>query len=670
MSVLDELKVRGFAKSMLPDVPADVLGCLFFDGEMVISRHHDGRVLSRAKDPVWDLSPYNAKGQCKQNFTSWTKAAKTELQATIVREMKTVQLVRFNYHHSARKVNSVKLSGLRKLAEFCERNGITLNQLFNEVGCHSLLVSSLVNLGVKSVARDLYELVGELYHLRVAFPDFVIAPLEYSLIESLSQIAGSYSDYRESFQQTKLIPSRIYGAFIVGFAEELDFFNSYSERCIDFCLRRQNGDMYGEAEVRVEFYSRGTPWNVAVVECGLEEVCERYSISGLKDFNAYLNSVNYVAKTWIHFFSGMRDNEARTLPADTLTTMRVGEDLVTILRGYTSKTVGQNNVPTYWISSPIVERAITAATSVGRIAAIKNGWDDSIASKYPLFPALGNVKKTAAAHIYSTAPLMATARNLLPEKVHARISGAQVTNADLLELERFDGFRDWRADSRVKIGQSWPLTSHQCRRSLAVYSARSGVVGLGSLANQYKHLSDTMTSYYRSDQVFAENFLALPDQQSLIREMEFERRVAGAFNYENDVINSSGRLWGGEGNRIQVSRDRGKPLIITTDREATARKFEKGEMVYKESPLGGCTNLDSCDKIGFISIFACLDCQYAVLDSNKSIRKIRYGISNLQQSRGMFPPSSPFYKQLSLEIDSVYHQVERAGFGHEIEDLK
>ncbi|AVD91542.1 hypothetical protein C4Q27_03430 [Pseudomonas sp. SWI36] len=179
-----------------------------------------------------------------------------------------------------------------------------------------------------------------------------------------------------------------------------------------------------------------------------------------------------------------------------------------------------------------------------------------------------------------------------------------------------------------------------------------------------------MTSYYRSDQVFAENFLALPDQQALMREMEFERRVASMFSYENDVINSSGRLWGGEGNRIQVSRDRGKPLIITTDREVTARKFEKGEMVYKESPLGGCTNLDSCDKIGFISIFACLDCQYAVLDSNKSIRKIRYGISNLQQSRGMFPPSSPFYKQLSLEIDTVYQQVERAGFGHEIEDLK
>lgn len=670
MSVLDELKVRGFSKTMLPDIPKDVSACLVLNDEMVISRHHDGRVLSRVKDPTWDLSPYSARGQCKHNFVSWTKSAAGELQVTIEREMKSIQMVRFHYYHSARKVNSVSLSGLRRLADFCEKNGITLYQLFNDGSYHSLLLSSLANLGVKSVASDLYRLVGELYHLRVAHPGFKIAPIEYSLVESLSQLACCYSECAESFQQTKLIPSRIYAAFIVGFASELDFFNLHSRGFIEFCERRQNSEMYGDTRLRVEFHSHGTAWEDAVVECGLEVVCERYSIAGRKDFNVYLNSINYIAKSWIHLFSGMRDNEARTLPANTIATMRSGEETVTILRGYTSKTAGQNNFPTYWISSPIVERAIAAARSIGRIAAIKNGWDDSVVSEYPLFPALGNVKKTAAPHIYASAPLMATARNLLPAKVHARIAGAQITEADLVELERFDGFRDWRSDKKIKIGQPWPLTSHQCRRSLAVYSARSGIVGLGALANQYKHLTETMTSYYRSDQVFAENFLSLPDQQNLMREMEFERRVAGMLSYENDVINSSGRLWGGEGNRIQVSRDRGKPLIITTDREATARKFEKGEMVYKESPLGGCTNLDSCDKIGFISIFACLDCQYAVLDSNKSIRKIRYGISNLQQSRGMFPPSSPFYKQLSLEIDTVYQQVERAGFGHEIEDLK
>lgn len=669
MSIYDDLKVRGFTESMLPDVSENIYSCLNFDGDFVVSRHHDGRVLSKAEDPVWDLSPYDAKGYCKHNFQSWTKNSQGALQIQLAHEMKAIQLVRFNYHRSPRKVNTIKLSGLRRLAQLCEKNNFSLLQLFNDSAAQSLFLSSLANLGNQSVSRDLLMLSTELYHLRVVHPNFELAPADYSLIEEIGQLAGSYSEYRKSFEQTKLIPSRIYGAFIVGFGDELDFFNEHAESCVELARRRKDGYKYGDAYASIKHASGGVYWEDAAVECGLEQVCERFSIKGLKDFYSYLNSVSYIAKTWIHLFSGMRDNEARTLPANTLTTIRVGDEQVTILRGFTSKTVGQNNVSTCWVSSPIVERAIAAAKAIGRIAAIRYEWDDSDESNYPLFPKLAHVRKNTLAHLYST-PVMSGKSGFLVDRLLARIPSIEVTEGDIVELERFDGFKDWRSDRKVIKGQPWPLASHQCRRSLAVYSARSGVVGLGSLANQYKHLTETMTSYYRSDQVFAENFLSLPDQQAFMREMEFERRIASMFNYEKDVINSSGRLWGGEGNRIQVSRDRGKPLIIITDREATARKFEKGEMVYKESPLGGCTNLDSCDKIGFISIFACLDCQYAVLDSNKSIRKIRYGISNLQESRGMFPPSSPFYKQLSLEIDTVYQQVERAGFGHEIEDLK
>ncbi|MEO8488164.1 hypothetical protein [Pseudomonas sp.] len=670
MSVFADLEIRGFTEKMLPDAPKDLNSCLFFDDETVISRGYDGSVLSKAKDSIWNLSPYNAKGQCKINFVSWTKNKAGELFITIVRELKSVQFVRLYLYPKARKVNSVKLSGLRKLAALAEKNKITLHQLFNEQKNHLLLLNSLSNLGDKSGARDLFELTSELYHLRIAHPEFELAPTDYSLIEDLSKLAGSYSEYREGMEQTKLVPSRIYGSFIIGFGEELEFFNAHSSSCKVFYAKRSSLELYGQSASRVEFYSRGVSWQDAVAECGLIDLCEKFDIRGVKELNAYINSINYMAKTWIHFFSGMRDNEARTLPADALTSVKVGDDVVTVLRGYTSKTVGQNNIPSYWISSPIVERAVTAAKSIGECAAIRNGWDNSNLSNYPLFPAFNNVKKSAGKYIYDTAPLMTSAQKMLIQKVHSRIPNILVSEADIVELERFDGFRDWRNDAKVKLGEPWPLTSHQCRRSLAVYSARSGIVSLGALGYQYKHLTETMTSFYRTDQVFAENFLSLPDQQAFMRELEYERRVSALMNYNNDVINSSGRLWGGEGNRIQVAIDRGKPLIITTDRAVTARKFEKGEMVYKESPLGGCTNLESCDKIGFISIFACLDCQYSVLDSNKSIKKIRYGISNLHQSRAMFPPTSPFYKQLSSEIETVFSQVHRAGYGHEIEDLK
>src|SRR5690606_28431270 len=143
-----------------------------------------------------------------------------------------------------------------------------------------------------------------------------------------------------------------------------------------------------------------------------------------------------------------------------------------------------------WISSPIVERGISAARTVGRIAALKNGWDDSSLDNYPLFPLLNFVRKDSCSYIYNTAPLAGVVMADRQRQLQSRLADTKITEADIVELERFDGFRDWRSDPDIQVGKYWPLTSHQCRRSLAVYSARSGMVSLGSLASQFKHLTE------------------------------------------------------------------------------------------------------------------------------------------------------------------------------------
>lgn len=664
MSIRSYLARTGVSESSMPDLPKSIAWCLFRDNEIVVSRAPDGTVLSRVRDYVWNMKSYCAGSVTTWNFRNWTSAIDGIGVRQIIAEMQSIQLVRLHFYPSPRKVSSIGITGLRLLAKFAEKNSLSIEEIMNRPAYQVMLISSLSS-AKKSTVYQVAALVSELYHIRLLDHLFRLAPDSYEFVEAVSQIAGSYSEYRKTIEQTKLIPSRIYASIIAGFDEDLLFFNSHAQGLEQFFARRSVDKFYGAGRK-----SKTITWSDAVIECSLDELCVRYNVTGVQSLNVYLSSVQAIAKNWVHLFTGMRANEVRTLPSDTLDSMRVGDQVVTLLKGFTSKTAGENNVSTYWISSQIVERGITAAQSIGRMAALRNGWDNSNPSAYPLFPMLKNVQKSSCSFIYSSAPVAGIV--LLERQVNllSRMSGAHITEADIVEMERFDGFKDWRSDPDFKIGKPWPLATHQFRRSLAVYSARSGMVSLGSLANQFKHLTETMASYYREDQIFAVNFLASEDQQLLIREFEHERRIASLAKYENDVINSSGRLWGGEGNRIQVARDRGKPLIITTDRQITARKFDKGEMVYKESPLGGCTNLDPCDKIGFISIFACLDCQYAVLDSNKSIRKIRYGISKLQKGREMYPPTSPFYKQMNLELETVYQQVERAGFGHEIEDLK
>lgn len=667
MSMLADLKGRGFAENFLPDTPKSVIGCMVLDGDIVVSRAPDGSVISRARDLVWNLKPYCPKSICVFNFENWAKDRQHSHTQNIIKEMQSIQLVRLHYYPKPRKVVSVGMTALRRVAEFAEKNNMSIDELLNRAGGQEILIQSLSTIKTKSSLRGIYELLQELYYLRLQYPQFNIAPADSGFLQRVAALVGTYSEYFTGIEQTKLIPSRIYAQLISGFDEELEFFNAHSNSIVEFYIRRSKDKFFGVTCPKRSRKSMG--WSEAIASCNLQKLCDRFHVKGLASLLAYLNSVSVLSKHWIHIFTGMRDNEVRTLPANTLGSMRVGDQLITLLRGFTSKTAGRNNFETYWITVPAVEKSISAARAIGRIAAIRNGWDDSDLSCYPLFPMISLGDKDTVAYIYSAAPIKSTAQACEINNIKRRIPNIEISEADIVELERFDGFRDWRSDKSIRIGKPWPINSHQYRRSLAVFSARSGMVSLGTLANQFKHLTETMASYYRDDQIFAVNFLASEDQQALMRELEYERRVASLAYYESDVINSEGRLWGGEGNRIQMARDRGKPLIITTDRESTVRRFEKGEMVYKEGPAGGCTNLNPCDRIGFISIFACLDCKYSILDSNKSIKKIRYGISSLQQSRAMFPPTSPFYKQLSLELDTVFSQVGRAGFGHEIEDL-
>jgi len=114
----------------------------------------------------------------------------------------------------------------------------------------------------------------------------------------------------------------------------------------------------------------------------------------------------------------------------------------------------------------------------------------------------------------------------------ARMPTLSIREEDICELERFDGFRDWRNDPDVEIGKTWPLATHQCRRSLAVYSARSGLVSVGSMALQFKQLTETMASYYRKGNAFAENFLCTDDAASWMDELEHERRTAQFIDYQ------------------------------------------------------------------------------------------------------------------------------------------
>jgi len=667
VSIIANLQLGQWQEHQLPDRCASASDYLTVDGDFVISRTVTGEVVSRYKDDSWNMKVYDAQGVRVYNFFSWAEGSASPLVTVIAEQMKRIQLARLYLFPKSRKPNSVATTELNKLARLALKNNLSLSQLFENENLHRLLLPSFAELESMQMKMMLL-LLRELFDLRVKHSDFKFAPTNYAIIECMQALYNKHPKaQRDDPQQTKLIPSRLYAAFIAALNDELDVFNAHGDAIVEFYQRREENPRFGLPVNRAIKYKDSIAWSDSVSHVGLGSFFDKQSVTNWIELLGYLSLIQTAAKYWIHLFSGMRANEARHLPADAYMTISAADAEITVLRGYTSKITGQNHTETFWITTPIAEKAVVAARYVGMITALLCDFDESDLSQYPLFPAL--IKKGGSHQAFKGAPVVGSATTARQKRLTARWPDLVVQEADIRELEQFDGFRDWRNDPDVKVGQVWPLATHQCRRSLAVYAARSGMVSVGSLGLQFKHLSEIMTSYYRRGSAFALNFLQTDEAQGWLEELEYERLKSQYIDYEANVINSTSRLWGGEGNRIQAARDKGQPLIITTDRAMTEQKFLKGEMTYKLGPIGGCTNLEPCDKISFTSVFTCIDCEKSILDDDRSLKNIRRGLNNLKRGQSLFVPENPQYKQLESEISAIYEKLEKRGLLEKMEAM-
>lgn len=315
---------------------------------------------------------------------------------------------------------------------------------------------------------------------------------------------------------------------------------------------------------------------------------------------------------------------------------------------------------------------MNAAQSIGEIYALLNPhYDFSNPREYPLFPTRYLQKpqhknNRNIEHVtdfisnYEGAPTRTQSnfnvyRQHLLEKLGDEL---RITESDIAELEAFDGFRNWREEKDCQIGKYWNICTHQFRRSLAVYGARSGVIGLGALSVQYKHLTEAMTLYYRENSVFAPNILASESQKEFIQELEYQRLVHSYAQFDDGVIQSSSRLAGGAGTYLQLQKDREQLLKVFPNRDETIKRMKKGEIAYKPSLFGACTNPDSCEKISFTAISSCLSCAHAIFDA-ESADKMQKALQRLRRVRDEQAQGSLLYGQMDSDIMALNKTIQK-----------
>ena len=670
------LYALGVAELFLPDEYNLLNNQLSVPSTFVLSRMKSGETLSVYSDNVWDFSPYLPKCHCRLNFDSWLENACENdfLFCQIRAEMKKISFALLYIKSGKSIIKSIEQrhTVLRQFAAIAYRNGCTLTQLFGDASYIAKLNDIYAGVSYHTALR-IKAFLTDCFVIQQQYPLVIPAFSTYQPIQHLAKLVAQLRlQSGKVGPQTKLIPSRIYMALINILADQLNEFNQYAPALLQWFQRTQQDINFALMPVEFRRAKRAISFTNARDLLGLTELFENHQIRKHANLTRYMTLIQGMAKLWIHLFTGMRDNEVNQLSYDCYQTVQSNEHLVHVLMGYTSKLHGGGNKSTYWITFEDIQIGVRAAQSIGEIYALLNlHYDLSNPAEYPLFPTLysqkhrnknnQNIKnETDFVSHFSGAPTRTQANfNQYLGRISVSLGdGLRIIESDLAELEAFDAFRNWRDEKDCQMGKYWNICTHQFRRSLAVYGARSGVIGLGALSVQYKHLTEAMTLYYRENSVFAPNILANDSQKEFIQELQYQRLVDSYVQFEEGVIHSSSRLLGGAGTYLQLQKDREQLLTVFPNRNAAIKRMKKGEIAYKASLFGACTNPDACEKISFTAITSCLSCAHAVFDAG-SAEKIQKAVQRLQRVRDTQAQGSLLYGQMDSDILALNKMIQK-----------
>ena len=666
----------GVAEQFLPDEYNLQNNQLTVPNTFVLSRTKNGETLSVYSDNVWDLSPYLPKCHCRLNFDSWLEDAREDdfLFCQIRAEMKKISFALLYIKSGKSIIKSIEQrhTVLRQFAAIAYKNGCTLQPLFSDVAYMSKVNDAYVGVSYQK-AIHIKAFLTDCFALQQQYPLLIPAFSTYKPIEHLAKLAAQlHLQSNKVGPQTKLIPSRLYIALINALADELNEFNQNASALLKWFQRIQQEPSFARMPREFKDYKNAVSFTDARDLLGLTALFENNQIQKHANLTRYMTLIQGMAKLWIHLFTGMRDNEVNQLSSDCYQTVQSNEHLVHVIMGYTSKLHGGGNKSTYWITFADIQVGVNAAQSIGEVYALLNPhYDMSNPAEYPLFPTLysqkhrnknnQNIKnETDFVSHFSGAPTRTQANfNQYLGRISVSLGdGLRIIESDLAELEAFDAFRNWRDEKDCQIGKYWNICTHQFRRSLAVYGARSGVIGLGALSVQYKHLTEAMTLYYRENSVFASNILASDSQKEFLQELEYQRLVHSYAQFEEGVIHSSSRLLGGAGTYLQLQKDREQLLKVFPNRDEAIKRMKKGEIAYKSSLFGACTNPDACEKISFTAITSCLNCAHAVFDAS-SAGKMEKAAQRLERARDGQVRDSLLYKQIDSEIAALANTIQK-----------
>jgi len=565
---------------------------------IIISKYKDGRACSYFIDDIWDLRFYEEYILEEKSIVNFKKIDKNYRQ-----DIKQIFFYILMYATSrfGRQLSASTLirgyfnKALVPISKFLKLNDYTIENFFEK----DTVFKKYINFSAKKGSRltnipGLLSFLSSLKNDTLTFKILISTKLQ-------EEVKFIVKQYWKDKKQTLVIPFDIYKSTIKERWEHIDYVSNYRNDLKLFIIHYMGGQAkhdnpYNEFEHYTKKYN-------------LQDLFKKYSLKNRTNFISFIIGLQITSKHLIHAYSGMRNKEVNSLRNDCFKnkgTYYAIEGVTTKLTGYEKRTS--------WITVQKIESVIKLLSLISN-AIIYNARTEISLETYPLFVTPNYLKNTMNKCILDRVKI-SNFQNLDNELY---IKSNIISIKDIQFLENIDPFEDWRRDSKTQIGQKWHFTTHQYRRSLAVYTIRSGKVSLGVLQIQLKHLFNEMTMYYAkgASEIFSDKEIVNFDSE-LSREFKKARAETEAMLYLKEVILSDEKLFGTAGKFIENNiKDKLSGVIVKQTKDETIKKFQKGEIAYKATAIGGCISTESCDYALTRSIVACAGCDSSIIKKSK-----------------------------------------------------
>ncbi|WP_095054796.1 integrase [Pseudomonas sp. Irchel s3b2] len=569
----------------------------------VISRNSKDEPLSVVSDNLWKLPQIkgHARSGDKINFSKF--AAFNQIDETNLYTTKLLMIVmifrpskRTGTYPSHDKV-ALALTGIYKLYCHAQAHNITLDAMLND---HVQMVKFISASNSLNYLRNIQAIFNRI----IAENFFTISPKIMRIFERAIKEANDESE------QHPVIPGAILLKKTTNYINTIKEYNKNMTGIELLVERVSKNPCYGRMkrkprnanECRVSF-------ETAMHECGLNELMKTNDMKQISSLCNFIKCCYYAAKMLIHIYTAMRETEAYLLEegcVDRLTKTAY------IVKGLTVKLTKEPR-PANWITSKEILLPYNLAINITKM--VKKFGPDHIKSSKLLFlsatylPISNQYKR-----IIKSKKL--TQASLTPFILEKYFPQSVITERDFEELLMLDPLREWQSQENFQPGQIWHLTTHQFRRSMAVYAAQSGLVSLPSLKRMLQHTLLQMSLYYVKGFATAK-YLFNVDNPDVVAFFKTQQPNAEASLFLKDVILEETKLHGAAGIWSDRNRKTNYLANIRTSFADTLDKVKRGLMSYKETILGGCMKVGECYERAHHNFVACLTCVGACIKESK-----------------------------------------------------